>query len=65
MKTFILGTALPRTANEMLIIKFKAMKGAAIKVPTTKTFETSLAYSTIGLAVRKYFPMGREFQNLE
>ena len=41
MNTFILGTALPRTAKEMLIIKFKAMNGAAIKLPITKTFETS------------------------
>jgi hypothetical protein len=53
MNTFILGTALPSTAKDMLIIKFKAIKGAAMRVPIIKTFETSLAYSTIGLAERK------------
>ena len=37
MNTFILGTALPRTANETLIRKFNAIKGAAISVPITKT----------------------------
>ena len=37
IKTFILGTAFPRTANDMLIKKFNAMKGAAISVPRTNT----------------------------
>lgn len=37
MKTFILGTAFPKTAKETLIRKFNAIKGAAISVPMTKT----------------------------
>jgi hypothetical protein len=31
INTFILGTALPNTAKEILIKKFNAMNGAAIK----------------------------------
>ena len=37
INTFIFGTAFPKTANEMLIRKFNAMKGAAIRVPKTNT----------------------------
>jgi hypothetical protein len=59
MKTFILGTALPNTAKETLIRKFKAMKGAAISVPMTKTWDTSSTNSTVGLALRKKDPIGK------
>ena len=37
MKTFIFGTALPNTAKETLTKKFKAINGAAMRVPMTKT----------------------------
>jgi hypothetical protein len=59
IKTFILGTALPRTANETLTIKFKAIKGAEIKVPIMKTWFTSFTNSRVGLALRKKAPIGR------
>jgi hypothetical protein len=59
INTFILGTAFPRTANDILMMKFKAIKGAAIKTPKTKTLDTSLTYSTMGLAWRKKVPIGR------
>ena len=59
IKTFILGTALPKTAKETLIKKFKAIKGAAIKVPKMKTCFTSSTNSSVGLTVRKNDPIGR------
>ena len=59
MKTFIFGTALPNTAKETLTKKFNAIKGAAIKVPRTKTLATSPTYSSIGLTCKKKLPIGR------
>jgi len=58
INTFIFGTAFPRTANDTLMRKFKAMKGAAISVPTTKTLATSATYSSIGFACKKKLPIG-------
>ena len=59
IKTFIFGTALPKTAKDMLIKKFIAINGAAIKVPKTKTLETSFTNSKVGLALKKKEPIGR------
>ena len=53
-----MGTALPNTAKEILIRKFNAIKGAAIRSPKQK-HDTSLTNSTVGLAVKKNEPMGR------
>ena len=60
INTFILGTALPRTAKETLIKKFRAIKGAAIKVPMIKTLVTSSTNSAVGLTVRKNAPIGNK-----
>ena len=59
IKTFIFGTALPKTAKDMLIKKFIAINGAAIKVPKTKTLETSFTNSKVGFALKKKEPIGR------
>jgi hypothetical protein len=58
INTFILGTAFPRTAKEILIKKFNAINGAAIKVPSTKTWVTSFTNSTVGFADKKKDPIG-------
>ena len=58
INTFIFGTALPRTAKEIFIKKFNAMKGAAIRVPRTNTWLTSFTNWPIGFAVKKKDPIG-------
>ena len=42
----------------MLIKKFIAINGAAIKVPKTKTLETSFTNSKVGFALKKKEPIG-------
>ena len=60
MKTFIFGTAFPKTAKDTLIKKFIAMNGAAISVPKINTFETSFTNSAVGLTLRKKDPIGNK-----
>jgi hypothetical protein len=50
IKTFIFGTAFPSTANEMLIRKFIAINGAAMRVPKTHTVAVSRTKPRVGFA---------------